>query len=263
METAQVDDIPVIFARPDAASSVRRLAIWMHFLGGTKEVVAPFLSRLAAAGVTALSFDAWQHGERTQEPLDQLMARAFGQFRRNVWPILGHTTLDAMQILDWAVERFQPEEVVAGGVSMGGDISVALAGIDDRIRRVAAMIATPDWTRPGMRMLTDPETVIDQGEPTPYGQWLFDHLNPMKHLDSFARAPAIAFDLGENDLHINADNAIAFKAALAPDHPEAADQVQIRIHPGLDHLGAGRDQGVEDACFDWLTAEDGGRAHRL
>jgi hypothetical protein len=40
-------------------------------------------------------------------------------------------------------------------------------------------------------------------------------------------------------------------------------QVQIRIQPGLDHLGAGRDQGVEEACFDWLTAEDGGRGPRL
>lgn len=196
MEAAQVDDIPVILARPDAASSVRRLALWMHFLGGTKEVVAPFLSRLAAAGVTAVSFDAWQHGERTEEPPDQLMTRAFGQFRRNVWPILGHSTLDAMRILDWAVERFQPDQVVAGGVSMGGDISVALAGIDTRISRVAAMIATPDWTRPGMGMLTDPESVVDQGEPTPYGQWLFDHLNPMTHLDSFRPSTRYRLRLG-------------------------------------------------------------------
>ncbi|HEY6813666.1 MAG TPA: hypothetical protein VI074_13360 [Propionibacteriaceae bacterium] len=77
------------------------------------------------------------------------------------------------------------------------------------------------------------------------------------------RAPAIAFDLGGNDLQINADNAIAFKAALAADHPEAADQVQIHIHPGLDHLGAGRDHRVEDACFDWLTAENGGGSTAL
>jgi hypothetical protein len=51
------------------------------------------------------SFDAWQHGQRTNEPLDQLMTRAFGQFRRNVSPILGHTTPDAMRVLDWAVDR--------------------------------------------------------------------------------------------------------------------------------------------------------------
>ena len=77
----------------------------MHFLGGSKEAMVPFLLRLAEAGVTAVSFDAWQHGQRTNEPLDQLMTRAFGQFRRNVSPILGHTTPDAMRVLDWAVDR--------------------------------------------------------------------------------------------------------------------------------------------------------------
>jgi pimeloyl-ACP methyl ester carboxylesterase len=100
----------------------------------------------------AVSFDAWQYGERTEEPSDQLMTRAFSQFRRTVWPILGHTTLDAVRVLDWAIERFSPERVIAGGVSMGGEIAVALAGIDDRVGRVAAMIATPDWTPPGMSM---------------------------------------------------------------------------------------------------------------
>jgi hypothetical protein len=80
-------------------SSMDALPRWLH--GGD----GPFLLRLAEAGVTAVSFDAWQHGQRTNEPLDQLMTRAFGQFRRNVWPILGHITPDAMRVLDWAVDR--------------------------------------------------------------------------------------------------------------------------------------------------------------
>ena len=68
----------------------------------------------------------------------------------------------------------------------------------------------------------------------------------------FRAVPAILFELGGNDLHINGGNAVAFKAALAAVHPAAAAQVDIRIHPGLDHLAAGRDQKVQDACFDWL-----------
>ena len=105
VETALVADIPVLFARPEttkcrrASSSMDALPRWLQ--GGD----GPFLLRLAEAGVTAVSFDAWQHGQRTNEPLDQLMTRAFGQFRRNVWPILGHTTPDAMRVLDWAVDR--------------------------------------------------------------------------------------------------------------------------------------------------------------
>ena len=252
VETALVADIPVLIACPDTTKAGGRLALWMHFLGGSKEAMVPFLLRLAQAGVAAVSFDAWQHGQRTNEPLDQLMIRAFSQFRRNVWPILGHTTLDAMRVLDWAVESFQPDELVGGGVSMGGDVAVAVAGIDHRVGRVAAMIATPDWTRPGMTALDDAKTVIDQGGPTAYGQWMFDHLNPMTHLGSFARAPAITFQLGENDLHINRENVVRFKAALAGADPDAAAQVDIRVHSSLDHLGAGRDPRVEDACLDWL-----------
>jgi hypothetical protein len=68
--------------------------------------------------------------------------------------------------------------------------------------------------------------------------------------------------LGENDLHIKSVNAVAFKAALALAYPAAAAQVYIRIHPGLDHFGARRDWGVEDACFHCSSAEDGGGSGR-
>jgi hypothetical protein len=37
---------------------------------------------------------------------------------------------------------------------MGGDISIATVGVDERIKRIAAFVTTPDWLRPGMRSLT-------------------------------------------------------------------------------------------------------------
>ncbi|KGJ72954.1 hypothetical protein GY21_12085 [Cryobacterium roopkundense] len=90
-----------------------------------------------------------------------------------MWPILGQTTLDALRIVDWAIETHDlSSDVVAGGVSMGGDISVALAGVDPRVKRVAALVATPDWTRPGMTQVGRPEELIDQGSPSPHGEWL-------------------------------------------------------------------------------------------
>ena len=54
---------------------------------------------------------------------------------------------------------------------MGGDISVALAGIDHRIIRVAAIVATPDWTRPGMRDVRGSGEILPQGEPDAYAWW--------------------------------------------------------------------------------------------
>lgn len=61
----------------------------------------------------------------------------------------GHARMP--RVLDWTADRFEvggPH--VAGGVSMGGDVALVLAGTDDRIALVSALVATPDWTRPGM-----------------------------------------------------------------------------------------------------------------
>ena len=82
MEVVQVDDIPVLVAQPDQTGPSDRLALWLRFPRGNKEAMAPFLQQLAAAGVTAVSFDAWQHGEQSVEPVADLMARAFAPFRR-------------------------------------------------------------------------------------------------------------------------------------------------------------------------------------
>jgi uncharacterized protein len=70
---------------------------------------------------------------------------------------------------------------------MGGDIAVALAGIDRRISRVAALVATPDWTRPRMRSLDEHSVVIDQGQADRYAQWFFDTFDPMTHLAAYER----------------------------------------------------------------------------
>lgn len=254
-DTYRVADIPALVVHPDPAVANRRLALWMHYLSGSKETMRPALDKLAAAGFTAVSFDAWQHGERALEPGPELLARVFGSFRAAMWPILGRTVLDAVAVLDHALASFDlAGDVVAGGVSMGGDIALALAGVDPRVSRVAAMIATPDWARPGMTRLDDPDTVIDQGEPTQLGRWLYHELDPMTHLQRYLHRPEIAFDLGGADHHIPRSNAEAFRDALERLDPATADRVHIRILDGLDHLAAGRDTGAQADALAFLTA---------
>jgi hypothetical protein len=77
--------------------------IFLPPLGGSKELVVPYLQDLADAGFVALSFDPWQHGERSTESQMEIWTRVFGNFRRHMWPILGQTTLDLLRIIDWAV----------------------------------------------------------------------------------------------------------------------------------------------------------------
>jgi len=85
---------------------------------------------------------------------------------RVVWPMLGQSALEVMAIIDWALEELAIEPpCYIGGISLGGDIAVAAAGLDVRIGCVAAILATPDWNRPGMRVDGEP---VPQGRSDPY-----------------------------------------------------------------------------------------------
>jgi hypothetical protein len=252
--TVVVDDVPVLCIEPETRRAGAQLALWLPWLSGAKEACLPFLERLAAAGFVAVSLDPWRQGARASESAEELSARVFANFRREMWPALGHTTLDAFRVVDWALDHFGIDSpVVAGGVSMGGDVAVALAAIDRRVSRVAAVVATPDWTRPGMHAIDDPSRVLPQGDPNPSAQWFYDRLDPISHLDGFAHRPAITFECGGDDAHVPADGALRFQRAFAAAFPDAVEPVRVNLHPGLGHLDGARSPEIMDDCLAWLT----------
>jgi dienelactone hydrolase len=249
---AIVDDIPVLFAVPPEPRP--GLVLWLPYLGAHEQRAVPTLERCAAAGHAAVSFVAPGHGSRGGgDPMD--FARdVLADFRRRMWPLLGLTTLEALRVLDWAFGEVPgARTVLAGGLSMGGDVAIALAGIDERVRRVVAIGSTPDWSRPGMRELSDPSRLVDQGEADRYARWFADQFDPMRHLDRYRSGVEIAFELGAEDRHIPESNAWDFAAALSALDPEAGARVRIRTHPGLAH-GVISDDAVVDAAVDWLLA---------
>jgi uncharacterized protein len=164
-----VEGIPVSWAVPRTGAT--GTALWLTHLGGSAEQAVPMLTRLAAErGLLAVSFDPPGHGRRGDgSSPGRLTGDVLACFRQRMWPLLGHTVLECLRVLDWAGNRFGvPGPLVAGGVSLGGDAAVALAGIDRRIRRVGAIVATPDWTRPAMRTLGEHPEVIGQGHADGY-----------------------------------------------------------------------------------------------
>jgi uncharacterized protein len=147
-----VDGIPVRWVAPDTPQGV---ALWLTHLGGSAKQTAPMLARLGERELLAASFDPPGHGRRSagEEPWE-LAQEVLGVFRRRMWPLAGRSVLESLRVLDWVDEHFGVAGPrVAGGVSTGGDVAVALAGVDPRIDRVAALVATPDWARPGMQTL--------------------------------------------------------------------------------------------------------------
>jgi uncharacterized protein len=256
-----VEGIPVILVEPDERRGAP--VLWMSYLGGYGARNLPMLERFAAAGHPAASFDAPGHGARGSGDRWEFAGSVLAAFRQRMWPLLGLTTLEALRVLDWlGAEAGAREGFLAGGFSMGGDVAIALAGVDPRARRIAAIGSTPDWSRPGMRELRDPSRPVDQGEADAYARWFADQLDPMRNLDRYRRDIAIDFELGAEDHHIPEANARAFADALTALDPPAAE-VQIHVHPGLDH-GVVSDERAKAAAINFLLgtpreAADGSR----
>jgi dienelactone hydrolase len=251
VEAADVDGIPVIWVGPQQDIAPRRLVIFLNGFSGLKEGVELYLQDLAQAGFVGLSFDLWQHGPRGSETTEQLAARVFGNFRRYMWPIIGQTALDATRIMDWATEQLGvAPEVAMGGISLGGDISLAAAGLDTRIRRVAAIIATPDWLRPGMQR-GDPPEVLPPGMPDTYARFFYNQLNPITHLEAFAHRPALTFELGADDTHVPPEASLRFEAALRQRYLGYGDDLRVTLHLGCGHEVI---SAMWENCLAWFLA---------
>jgi dienelactone hydrolase len=223
-----VDDIPVIYINPGEEGTDKRLVIFLSGLGGTKEGLVSYLKDIAGKGDIALAFDNYRHGERGSETRDEIHARVFSNLRKYGWPILGQTVLDAQKVIDWAIETLGVKPgIYIGGISMGGDISIVLAGIDKRVKKVAAVVATPDWLRPGMHNLTQPDLVLPPGTPDTYARFFYDAFNPYTNLSKFVNTPPIRVIVGKNDNHIPPENIERFKSELAKQSPAAAEKIEI------------------------------------
>lgn len=252
---AWVDDIPVLYQLPHGNPEELKLCIFLSGLSGTKEGLKKYLPMIASRGYLGVVFDNWAHGERaplkangSQITPKELADRTFSNMYRYGWPILGQTALDVTKVIDWFTANMHiSKNVVMGGVSMGGDISIAAAGADERIRRIAPFIATPDWLRPGMHSLFD-GSLMDPGKPDSYAQFFYDSFCPVINLSRYARGIPMLMVLGENDRHIPPENAERFKATLARIAPEAAGMIHIHYLKGKGH----ELREDMDFAFDWL-----------
>lgn len=226
MNKTTIGHVPVIWLEPDPLE-VRKLVIWLTGFSGSKEAMEPQLADLAKKGFIALSFDPYQHGERRIESQDELRSRIRGNIRRYFWPILAHTAEETKTVIDWAVANLEVESQVGiGGISMGGDTSVAAAGFDQRIAAVAACIATADWLRPG--------SFEPPGTPDDAAQTCYDRRNPLTNLDHYAHCPAITFQSGADDQQVPPDGGQRFVAALQEKY-HCANNMDVTLHPDTPH----------------------------
>lgn len=239
-----IDQIPALWIEPGVGSAPRKLVIWLTGFTGCKEEMEPYLRELAQRGFHALSFDPWQHGERSKEDKESLQKRVFGNYRRHMWPIFGYTALEILRIIDWAVREWGVEkEIRVGGISMGGVAAVAAAGIDSRIVCAAVSGSSPDWLRNGAD--------LPPGEADAYSQFFYDRLNPLTHLDHYRHLPAIDFECGAEDHHVPPDGALQFQNALQNTYRTCPDRLRVILHPGAGHTTT---DAMWKNCLEWICA---------
>lgn len=202
------------------------------------------------AGFVAVSFDPWLHGERgTGEPVEEIFERGMANFPHVVWPMIGQSALDTLRVIDWAIAELGIEPPCAiGGVSLGGDIAVAAAGLDPRIACVGTMLATPDWRRPGMHV---DGQLVPPGQPDAYAQFFYDHINPLTNLGGYAHGPAMTFECGAVDDHVPPDGALRFRKALRESCPSFSDRLRVNLHPGAGHKTT---PAMWQNCLAWFLS---------
>lgn len=228
MHQEQARGIPLLWCEPEARTEVRQLVIWLPGFAGSKEAMIPYLQDLAEVGFVGASFDPFQHGARRIESQEHLQSRVVGNIRRWFWPILHQTAREVSQVLDWSAAHLQVEPTCGlGGISMGGDIAVAAAGMDHRLAAVAAGIATPDWLRPGSHEPT--------GEPDESAWQAYHAANPLTHIARYSHAPAIAFDCGADDTQVPPEGAQRFARLLADVYADQPLKMRVSLHEGVAH----------------------------
>jgi len=196
-----------------------------------------YLRELAAAGYVAVSFDPVDHGERSRISDQDLIDSSDGSFRipetghvyRHFWSIVAETAEEVPAIIDWAVAELGVAPTVGmGGISMGGNITVAAAALDRRIGVVATAIAEADWLRPG--------STIPVSVPNAYIQSHYDRYNPLTNLAHYRHCPAMLFSCGAEDTMIPPGGAQRFVRALAATYAACPEKLELVLEDGVEHV---------------------------
>jgi uncharacterized protein len=231
MPSSTVSGVPLLWEEPIQANQ-RKLVIWLPGLTDSKESMHTFLEHLASAGYVALSFDPIDHGERsrftnTLDPNDGSFS-VDGKIYRHFWSILAQTIQEVPVIIDWAIAELGVSPVVGvGGKSMGGDIAIAAAGLDQRISVVAACIATPDWLKPG--------SIYKLSAPNDQIQSQYERYNPLTNLSHYQHQPAITFQCSAGDTMVPPDGATRFVEKLKPLYEGSLERLEVVLEQGVGH----------------------------
>lgn len=270
-----IDRIPVYYVTPEGYEDgdEMKLCLFLSGLSGNKEsLVTTYAQYILENGYTAVFFDHYLHGERanlhnpttiltaSEEEVaalkKEILSTCFKNMYRYGWQILANTSLDTLRVLDYFYDHFPVTESVMGGHSMGGDVSLVVAGLDERVNRILCVVTSPDWLRPGMHHLNgfgDVEVPSDPGEPDAMSAWYFENFSPSVNLTRYDDGDLdVMFACGELDSHINPNWIYTFRENVYRLNPVAGQKLGIWTNAGAGHASPSEED--LHRLFAWLLS---------
>jgi hypothetical protein len=219
MATASVAGVPALLryrGSPEVAAG-RGTVLFYHGFGGTKERPDAYLTALAEAGFLAVSLDAVGHGERRLADFDVIFNEErwdadFEATETDFLKLIDDTAAEVPSIIDDLLSRDWAREdgVGVSGRSLGGNVCYAAVLADTRVRAIAPIVGSPEWTLP-----------------RPH--------SPHHHPDRFFPA-AILSQAAEFDEHCPPRPIRAFHSALEPWYRQKPDRIRYVEYPGVGHF---------------------------
>ena len=219
LATANVAGVPALLryrGSPEVAAG-RGTVLFYHGFGGTKERPDAYLTALAEAGFLAVSLDAVGHGERRLADFDLIFNEErwdadFEATETDFLKLIDDTAAEVPSIIDDLLSRDWAREDGVGisGRSLGGNVCYAAVLADTRVRAIAPIVGSPEWTLP-----------------RPH--------SPHHHPDRFFPA-AILSQAAEFDEHCPPGPIRAFHAALKPWYTREPDRIRYVEYPGVGHF---------------------------
>ncbi len=140
-----------LIAFPTKQGEANKLALALHPMGidqnfwwNDKSALSAqtMTAKLREQGYTVISLDARQHGARSRDGFGprELLKRAHSAEPRLYIDTIVGSVRDYRIVLNWAKDKYKPDEVLAMGYSMGAQMSLLLASYEPSVTSVVAMV---------------------------------------------------------------------------------------------------------------------------
>ncbi|MFO1021111.1 MAG: prolyl oligopeptidase family serine peptidase [Planctomycetales bacterium] len=207
----------------------------------TEEVYTEVAVQLAREGWVCVILEPPCHGEDVVPGEPKYLEGWRSRVERDQ-EFIGAFTAKGRAVLDLLIAEkvADPDRVAVYGTSRGGFLAYHLAAAEPRIKAAAGVSPV---TR-----LTALREFSGMKDPAKAEQW------DVARLGSKLAGRAIWLSIGNNDLRVNCDDAIAFtrsvvRASARPDKPEAIIPVELLVGPAAGHT---KIEKAHERLAEWL-----------